>query len=469
MASYAVGLAFDRSPIYNGVHEAFVAGIAGDPRVRSYIIDDSSESVTQACALFAQDSQNAQHRAFVAGTTTDAFFAARAALPEDVLVLSLGCTFSDLSGLQNAASVLYSDEWAAAAMVNTILFNHGAAKQRIFVAAMEENIYAKGYVQDLHEALKNVPAHADIEYNAKTDFFGYARPDPSKALLQIRQRAAPGDIIIFVGYAADLDGAGATEILRQFPGKITLYCSDTAGALTLLLPNVQCYVAVPDPMDYTGATENLYRKLFAAYPYLLDHSSYNVPFAYDCASQLKFMMDQGLPFDLVNFSTSPAAIKAALETSWVDARAKRPPYGIYLMCQTQDEVWSEHIRGFRQMTLGSSHTLPKSAAVGIRAGTAPWKPPSGIMVHICEWQRIVNKDDSWIFTRLNFQGLSVDTSLPYRSNKDSNNPPRNMGVFDIPFQQLDAICAEGEGGTEILNPRITRQFPLTVSTIRLHI
>jgi hypothetical protein len=223
-------------------------------------------------------------------------------------------------------------------------------------------------------------------------------------------------------------------------------------------------------MDYTTATRELYKNLYNKYSNLLEFTSFIVPFSYDCARQIYFMIEEKIEMNLENFSiTKNTGIyqKAALETNWINTLEKRPFFGLYWFCELFDSEWSEHIIDFRKITLGSSLTQPKSCAIGFRAGLAPWIKPSFYLLNRYIWQEIFNQSNKWIFTKLTSQGITVDTSITYESNNYKN---QNIGTYELLYQErsIPIIVDENNDIISVINNFNNRNYPLDIERIYLN-
>lgn len=469
MTPYIVGVATSSNSSFLGIKESIQQGFTSSSLEKSivkyYLVDDSEESMTKAVNDFINDSQNYSQRAFIASTNTSDFRVAMNLLPSDVLVLSIASTASDISfAKSNGLSMAYSDSIAADSLVLAMIYNRDEtlSPQKLYIVSLNNSSYAEGYINDIQSALTMVPPRT-------ITFSGVYKYDNTmelnNSLQNVKRIINTNDILVYIGNASDFDSQSQT-ILSTMP-EIFMYATDLADGLNFDYPNLKTYVSTNSYMNYTNATKDLYSNLYSKYPSLLNYVSAYAPFAFDCSRQLDFMIQNNLDFTTKNFTvtqTTGIYQKAALETNWINVDKRRPEFGLNWLTQTRDEFWSNHIQDFNRMTLGTVHTLPRSAANGMRLGKSSWVDKNGYLITILWWDDVYNKNDQWIFTRLTTQGLIIDTSIPYQSDQNRNS---SSGTYLLQFDVAVAPAYVKDNQTDVKKIPSQSQFPLSVTRTKL--
>jgi hypothetical protein len=477
IGNYIIGIALDINPIYIGVRESLLEGFLVDNfsdykggKILYYETDGTVLSMKNICNDFEVKSKDFKQKVFLSSFSTTEFLTARMVLSENILVISLGSTLSKFPSLiQNGLSMLYSDSNAAKGLVNVMLYSQlKNINQRVFVIFFDDSLYSVGYKNDVKDALKRTPDCGPKYFKSKS----YSREDLETLRVvveEIKGDFRENDILVFVGYPEDF--LYVKDEIFDLAEKFYIYGSDTMDGLDLgNILEKYFYIVVPSLMDYTSATNNLYQKLFNKYSFLLEFTSYIVPFAYDCARQIYFMIEEKFIMNLDNFTiTKNTEIyqKAALETNWISVIDKRPFYGLYWFCQLFDSEWSNHIIDFRKITLGSTLTQLKSCAIGFRAGLAPWIKPSFYLLNRYVWQEIFN-DNKWIFTKMTSQGITVNTNIPYESNEYKN---QNIGTFELLYQERSVPIIIDKNEDDIIfviNDSNSNNYPLEIEEIKIN-
>jgi hypothetical protein len=478
VGNYIIGIALDINSNFAGVKESLLEGFFinnfseyKSGKIIYYETDGSILNMKNICNDFAIKSEDFKQKVFLSSFSTTEFLTARMVLSENILVISLGSTLSKLpSVIQNGLSMLYSDSNASKGLVNVMLYSQlNNNNQMVFVIYFEGSLYSVGYKNDVKDALKRTPECGPKYFKSKS----YSREDLDTLKLvvgEIKPYFRENDILVFVGYPEDF--LYVKDEIFNLATNFYIYGSDTMDGINLGdILEKYFYIVVPSYMDYTTATRDLYQNLYNKYNYLLEFTSYVVPFAYDCARQIYFMIDEKIEMNLDNFTiTKNTGIyqKSALETNWINILDKRPFFGLYWFCELFDSEWSEHIIDFRKITLGSSLTQPKSCAIGFRAGLAPWIKPSFYLLNRYIWQEIFNESNKWIFTKLTSQGITVDTDIIYESNQYMN---QNIGTYELLYQErsVPIIVDKNNDIISVINNFNNNNYPIEIEKINLNI
>jgi hypothetical protein len=474
VGNYVIGIALEINPNNNGVKEALLEGFFINNfseykggKIIYYETDGTILSMKNICDDFTIKSQDFKQKVFISSFSTTEFLTARMVLDESILVISLGSTLSNFpSIIQNGLSMLYSDSNASKGLVNVMLYSQlENINQRVFVIYFEDSLYSVGYKNNVKEALKRTPDCGPKYYKSKS----YSR-DNLETLKEVVEEIKPdfreNDILVFVGYPEDF--LYAKDDIFNLATNFYIYGSDTMDGINLgNILEKYFYIVVPSFMDYTTATRELYKNLYNKYSNLLEFTSFIVPFSYDCARQIYFMIEEKFVMNLENFSlTKNIGIyqKAALETNWINTLEKRPFFGLYWFCQLYDSEWSEHIIDFRKLTLGSTITQPKSCAIGFKAGLAQWVKPSFYLLNKGSWQNNFF-ENKWIFTNLTLQGLEINTNNFYQSNNYEN---QNIGNFEILYQERYKPILIKKNDNDIvfvINDTKNNNYPLQIEKV----
>jgi hypothetical protein len=330
------------------------------------------------------------------------------------------------------------------------------------VLAFEGSLFADGYINDFLQALALAPNGFFIVQN----IFRYPAGDTERLnqeLATIASQIQPNDILIYIGNAREVDDVTKQIFENDFPPSVFAYLSDTMDDVDYDFPNQKAYIVTCSFMNYTSATRQLYVDLFTLDPVLIAINSYLCPFAYDATRQLDYLISTRATFtlnDFVQTITTGPWTKAVLDTNWISAPHHRPTYGLFWFTQTIDPEWSNYIRDFNRISLGTQRTQKFSASNGFRIGETGWAAPTYFLIDVMYWSKIFNENDEWIFTSQPLQGLIIDTDVQeYQSNNEQSTA---IGTYSIAINEIVAKYFLHNTKLQVAPVPNLQQWPMTV-------
>ena len=478
-----IGIMLPNANTYSGIVEAMLTGfnVASftdytAATVSVYFTDGTTEATSKAVTAFLVASTRATTRCFVAGVTTNQFRDALTLLDgTDVLVLSLGSTYTNISSFPNISqgySLCYSDSKNAYALVNmwSSIVPSTKPYPKLYILYNDQSLYSTGFRDDVIAALRSTIS------NGPKLFATYSVSDSASLgskLALIQQTITTYDIVLYTTDSNFL-APHISYINTTFPDSVFFYMTDGCDGVDFAFADtVYASVLLPKYTVYSNNTINLYASIYRRNHLLKDFASFVVPFAFDAARQLH-LLTSDLRADLTpeNFlirRSDAFYVSSALSSNWVQESLRRPAYAHFLAINFLDTQWSSHVSDFASLVLGSSLFLPSSCAVGTLYGISGSEYPNGMYVEIMTWQIVLNKFGDWIFTQLDCNDLIVNTALSYQNNFYRSV---NSGVYVLikTIKESDvSIKTTGSTQTVQIVNDLPFSYPIRESVVRLQV